>query len=280
MATAFVFPGQGSHTPDMRDQVAEWRPDLLALAEQVVGTDPFARAAGSTRYAQPAIFCASLAGLARLRAEGEQPDLFAGHSLGEIGALVAAGAMSELDGLRVVARRGDAMAAAGERRGRAGSMLAVLGGDREAIEAEAARCVVSVANDNAPGQIVLSGARSNLTMASDRLEALGAKTRMLDVAGAFHSPFMADASGPFKEALCGAGIRSPELPVWSCSEVRPFTDPADVRELLAGALVRPVRWRETVEAMHAHGVDRFVEVGPGRVLSGLVKRTLRAVAHA
>lgn len=275
MATAFLFPGQGSQTPDMRDQVREWRPDLLELA----GDEPFLRAGESTRYAQVAIFCASLAGLARLRAAGETPDAFAGHSLGELAALTAAGAMGERDALRLVQVRGAAMADAGEGRGRRGGMLAVLGGDLDTVEREAASCGVSLANDNSPGQVVLSGTRAGLTMVSDRLRDAGARTLMLNVAGAFHSPFMAGAAGPFGEALATTAIRTPEHPVWSCSEVRPFGDAADVRALLAGALTRPVRWRETVEAMHAGGVERFAETGPGSVLAKLVKRTLSAAVR-
>ena len=279
MAIAFVFPGQGSHTPDMRAQVAESRPELLSLAERVVGVDPFAHAAESTRYAQPAIYCASLAALHAT--EEPEPDAVAGHSMGEIAALVVAGALSEEDGLWLIARRGAAMAAAGEQRGSRGSMLAVLGGELQAISDVAESCTVTVANDNCPGQVVLSGTRSALVMVADRLEATGVRTAMLNVAGAFHSPFMAPAVGPFAEALAQVDFRSPRLPVWSSSHVRPFGDARDIRDGLAAALVQPVRWRETVLAMHADGIDRFVETGPGRVLTGLNKRTLRAVAsHA
>lgn len=278
MATAFVFPGQGSQAQDMGLTVAEWRPDLLAAVTEMVGADPFAHVQASTRFAQPAIFCASLAGLERLKAAGHDADAAAGHSLGEITALVAGGAIDSLDGLRLVARRGAAMADAG-RRG-TGGMLAVLGGELEAIEREAARCAVSVANDNSPGQVVLSGSRSALTIAAERLQARGARTLMLDVAGAFHSPFMASAVGPFGEALAGTDIRRPQIPVWSCGAARPFGDAADVRAQLAAALVGPVRWRETVIAMRANGIERFVEAGPGTVLTGLVRRTLKAMAHA
>lgn len=277
MVSAFVFPGQGSHTADMRDCVAEHRPELLDQVTELLGCDPFPRAGESTRFAQPAIYCASLAYLDAL---DETPDVTAGHSLGEIAALVAGGALRTEDGLRLVVSRGEAMAATGERRGRAGSMLVVLGGDPEVVEQEAARCTVSVANDNAPGQLVLSGSRGSLVIVSDRLQTLGARTMLLDVAGAFHSPFMAGAVGPFREALQLTPITTPAIPVWSCSEVRPFGDADDIRAHLAEAIVRPVRWRQTVEAMHAAGVDRFVEPGPGKVLTRLVKRTLQAGAHA
>ena len=278
MATALIFPGQGSQTPDMRASVAERRPELLALACELLGCDPFDRVGESTRFAQPAIYCASLAGLDALDAS---PDALAGHSLGEVAALVAGGALDALAGLQLVVARGEAMAAAGERRGRTGSMLAVLGGDLATIEREAGRCMVSVANDNAPGQVVLSGSRGSLAMVADRLAATGARAMPLDVAGAFHSPFMAEAVGPFGEALAAAVIRAPQTEVWSCSQVRPFGDAADIRDQLAAALVAPVRWRETVEAMHAAGVETFLETGPGTVLTRLVRRTLRTAAvHA
>jgi malonyl CoA-acyl carrier protein transacylase len=280
MATAFVFPGQGSQTVDMRERVAEWRPELLDIVESRVGCDPFPRVGESTRFAQPAIYCASMAGLARLSSTGEAPEALAGHSLGEIAALVAGGALDAEEGLRLVVSRGEAMAAAGERRGRAGSMLVVLGGDLAEIEREAVGCLVSVANDNAPGQVVLSGSRGGLVMVSDRLRAAGARTMMLDVAGAFHSPFMADAVGPFSEVLAGIDFERPDVPVWSCSTVRQFGDAADIRAQLAAALVRPVRWRQTVEAMHGAGIDRYLEPGPGQVLTRLVRRTLRDVEVA
>jgi malonyl CoA-acyl carrier protein transacylase len=274
MPTAIVFPGQASQTPDMRDQVRAVRPDLIDLAAEIVGVDPFPRVGESTRYAQPAIFAAALAGLGRIE---EAADAYAGHSLGELAALVAGGALTEADGLRLVACRGDEMAAAGERRGSTGTMLAVLGADPDLVAREAERVIVTVANDNAPGQVILSGTRSGLLMASDRLRAEGARTIMLDVAGAFHSPFMQDAVGPFAEALAATAIAPLHTPVWSTIAVRPFEGADDIRALLADGLVRRVRWRETVEAMAAEGIDRFVETGPGRVLTGLVKRTL---AHA
>lgn len=272
MGTAFVFPGQGSHTSDMRERVLAARPDLHALATEVAGCDPFERVADSTRYAQPAILCASLAGLAGL---DERPDAMAGHSMGELAALVAAGAIEEADGVRLAFARGDAMAAAGEPPRRTGTMMAVLGGDLETIDRIARQCTVVVANDNAPGQVVLSGARGALAVVSDRLRAHGMRTLRLDVAGAFHSPFMAPAVGPFAEALAAVDIRSPGVPVWSCSQARPYRDAADVRDALAAALVRRVRWRETVTAMRASGITRFVEPGPGRVLTGLIRRTVR-----
>ena len=160
-STALLFPGQGSQTADMRDEVAAARPELLALAVDVVGDDPFARVDDGTRYAQPAIYCASVVGFERLREAGATAGAvaYAGHSLGEVAALVAAGALSAEDGLRLVATRGRLMQESGERAGD-GSMLALIGkGAADHAAAIAAAAGLTVANDNAPNQVVLSGAK-------------------------------------------------------------------------------------------------------------------------
>ncbi|HTP22635.1 MAG TPA: ACP S-malonyltransferase [Solirubrobacteraceae bacterium] len=275
--TAILFPGQGSQTPDMRETVSEARPDLLSLADEIVGEDAFARAEEGTRFAQPAIFCASLAGWEGLgRPDGE---MMAGHSLGELAALVAAGCLSERDGLELVALRGRLMQESGERAGD-GGMLALLGAgaaDRATELADAH--ALAVANDNSPQQVVLSGDRSAFADASAAAKELGLRAMELPVTGAFHSPMMAEAVPEFEAALSRVEISSPRVTVLSAVTAAPFED---VRAQLAQALTVPVRWRETLLAMHDRGGDRFVEVGPGRVLTGLVKRTLRDVelAHA
>jgi malonyl CoA-acyl carrier protein transacylase len=271
--TAILFPGQGSQTPDMRDTVADVRPDLLSLAAQIVGEDPFARAEEGTRYAQPAIFCASLAGWEALgRPEGE---LMAGHSLGELAALVAAGYLGERDGLELVALRGKLMQASGEAAGD-GGMLALLGRGATEQAAEIADAHgLAVANDNSPQQVVLSGDRSAFDGASAAARELGLKAIELPVTGAFHSPMMADAVPEFEAALARIEVAEPEgVTVLSAVTAAPFDD---VRKQLAQALTMPVRWRETLLALRDLGAERFVEVGPGRVLTGLVKRTLRDV---
>jgi [acyl-carrier-protein] S-malonyltransferase len=275
MRTAFLFPGQGSQTPDMRDLVAEVRPDLLDLVQDIVGEDPFERVADGTNFAQPAIFCASLAGLRLLE---ETPDAVAGHSLGELAALVAAGALDEADGLRLVALRGQLMQHAGEASG-TGGMLAVLCGEVDAA-ALAARHDVAVANDNAPGQVVLSGDTDALARAGQEARASGAKALALGVAGAFHSPYMQPAVTDFERAVARVDFREPMVPVYSCVTAAPVDDP---RRRLVEGLTSPVRWRETLVALHADGVERFVETGPGKVLTKLVRRTLKgveAIAHA
>jgi [acyl-carrier-protein] S-malonyltransferase len=270
-ATAFLFPGQGSQTAEMRDEVAARRPDLLALAREVLGEDPFARVEDGTRYAQPAIYCASLVGWERLREAGVEAVAHAGHSLGEVAALVAAGALSAEDGLRLVATRGRLMQESGERSGD-GSMLALLGsGAAERAHEVAEPAGLTVANDNAPNQVVLSGAVAAFGQAEELARGAGLRAVRLPVTGAFHSPFMAEALPDFQAALDAVALREPDLTVVSSITTEPFDD---VRARLADALTRPVRWRETLLALHARGIERFVEAGPGKVLTGLVKRTV------
>jgi [acyl-carrier-protein] S-malonyltransferase len=270
--TAILFPGQGSQTPDMRDLVASVRPQLLQMAVEAVGEDPFPRADEGTNFAQPAIFCASLAGWEALgRPAGE---LMAGHSLGELAALVAAGAIPERDGLELVALRGRLMNEAGRTAGR-GGMIAVLGAGASDYADEIADAHdLTVANDNSPQQVVISGARDRLPEAVTHAKELGLRAMELDVTGAFHSPMMASAVPEFERALAETTFATPTTTVISAVTAQPFTDP---RRELADALTMPVRWRETLETMYELGAERFVDVGPGRVLSGLAKRTLSGV---
>ena len=263
-APVVLFPGQGSQTPEMRDLVARRAPELLERCIALVGEDPFPRAGESTRFAQPAIFCASLAGWDALELS---PAAAAGHSLGELAALAAAGVLDREDALRLVVLRGELMAEADD----VGSMLALVGATPEDAEAVAAEAGVTVANDNAPGQVVLSGPREALARAEEAARERGRRALPLDVAGAFHSPSMEPAVAPFREALDGTEIHEGAFPVFSCASTKPFED---VRAELAAALTRPVRWRETVIALHEAGGRRFVEVGPGKVLARLGKRIL------
>jgi [acyl-carrier-protein] S-malonyltransferase len=277
--TAILFPGQGSQAPGMRDAVACVRPDLLALAVDVVGEDPFARAEEGTNFAQPAIFCASLAGWAALergatRAQRVVGDWMAGHSLGELAALVAAGCLGERDGLELVTLRGRLMQRAGEQAGD-GGMLALLGAGAAEHATELADAHgLAVANDNSPQQIVLSGARAKLPAAAQAAEEMGLRAMELPVTGAFHSPMMAAAVPEFAAALEQVELRPPRVPVLSAVTAQPFDD---IPRRLADGLTMPVRWRETMLELHRLGAERFVEVGPGRVLTGLAKRTLRDV---
>jgi [acyl-carrier-protein] S-malonyltransferase len=271
-ATAILFPGQGSQTDGMRDDVESTRPELLDMAIAAVGEDPFPRAGDGTNFAQPAIFCASLAGWHRLGSP--RGDFMAGHSLGELAALVAAGALSESDGLELVTLRGRLMHEAGQAAGD-GGMLVVGGPDAAERAPEVAQAHdLVVANDNSPQQVVLSGARSQLPAAVQTAKDMGLRAKVLEVTGAFHSPMMAAAVPEFVAALDATAFAAPRVRVISAVTAREFEDP---RQELADALTSPVRWRETMLALHERGAGRFVEVGPGRVLTGLAKRTLENV---
>jgi [acyl-carrier-protein] S-malonyltransferase len=257
----------------MRALVAAVRPDLLDAAIELIGEDPFPRVDESTRFAQPAILCASFAGWTRLR-DHVHPVALAGHALGEFSALAAAGALSDHDALRLVVIRGDHMAASGEASG-GGTMLALLGASPAQSEALAARHGVSVANDNAPGQVVLSGSPEALDAARKDATTAGLRALPLGVAGAFHSPQMQGAVDPFRLALTEIVFDTPQIPVISCATAKPFADPAAE---LAEALISPVRWRDTMTTLDGLGVQAYVDVGPGRVLSKLVPRCIRGAS--
>jgi malonyl CoA-acyl carrier protein transacylase len=264
---AFLFPGQGSHTPGMRDFVAGRDAELAQRVTDLVGEDPFSRVAESTRFAQPAIFCASLVAW---EAIGQPAAAAAGHSLGEFAALTAAGVLDRDDALELVVTRGRLMADADPD----GSMLAVIGGTIEDAEAIAAAAGITVANDNAPGQVVLSGPRDGLARAEEVARDRGTRTLAVDVAGAFHSASMEPAVEPFRAALDEVELGEAAFTVFSGASASPFTD---VRDELATALIRPVRWRETVLALHDAGATRFVEPGPGKLLARMGKRILPGV---
>jgi [acyl-carrier-protein] S-malonyltransferase len=240
---------------------------LLELCVELVGEDPFPRVGESTRFAQPAIFCASIAGWTELR-EHVRPLAFAGHSLGELSALVAAGALDPQTGLELAVLRGRLMADAGD--GEEG-MLALLGAEDDYPATLAAQHGVVIANDNAPGQVVLAGANGPLREALAQAREDGVRAILLDVAGAFHSASMAPAVEPFRDALERAQIGEPLVPVISGVTAAPFTD---VRAELAAAIVNPVRWREVMLALGALGAERFIDFGPGEVLAKLVRRNL------
>lgn len=252
----------------MRENVAAQRPDLLELVLELVGDDPFERASEGTRFAQPALVCASLAGWER--AGRPAAIAFAGHSLGELSALSAAGALSAEDGVRLAVRRGALMQEAAET-GPPGGMVALLGQDALAHAHDAG---LVVANDNAPGQIVVSGPEQLLAQAEALAAETGLRAIRLGVREAFHSPAMEPAVNAFSEELAQVQFSATEVPVFSSASARPFEDPAAE---LAAALTNPVRWRETMIALSGLGAERFLEAGPGKVLTKMARRTLDGV---
>ena len=245
---------------------AEQRPDLLAQAREELGADPFEQIGEGTHFAQPALF---IAGLAHWKAAGEPgAGFYAGHSLGELPALVAAGALDAAAGLRLAVVRGRLMEEASAVR--PGGMVAALGGTDEVVRKVADQFGLTLANDNAPGQMVLSGDSEKVGEARKALRAEGAKAIRLPVAGAFHSPLMEPAIAGYRDALAATEF-TPVEGAFSCIAAAPFDD---VRADLLAALTEPVRWRETLAAMQAAGAAAFVETGPGDILTGLSRRTL------
>ena len=269
--SALLCPGQGSHSEGMHEPFEDH--PLLTRGIELLGFDPFASLAEGTRTQQPALFLCSIAEWVSRDHHETAPLGAAGHSLGEYAALTAAGAIDFEDGVRLVRARAEAMADAAARE--PGGMVALLGGERDDVDELAADLGLSLANDNAPGQIVLSGRMRAVDAAVRRAGDIGCRARKLDVAGAFHSPLMAPAADALREALDATPIQEPAFPVLSNVSTRPFED---IRAELAENLLKPVRWREILLELQAMGATDYIECGPGSVLRGLVKRTLRAAA--
>lgn len=285
---AFLFPGQGSQAPGMAADLYEIPAAraLLDEANDVLGfslTDLMfgddADALKPTEITQPALYAHSLAAAAVLAERSVAPDLAAGHSLGEWSALAAVGAMSFAEGLRAVRRRGELMAQAGDVR--PGAMSAVLGLDAAALEAACIEATaagegeVVPANYNDPGQIVISGDAPAVERAGALASEAGARRVVpLPVSGAFHSPLMAFARDGLAETLEALELHVPSCPVVLNVTAEPTADPDEIRLRLLDQLTAPVRWAQSLERMQAEGAARFVEVGTGKVLSGLVRRTL------
>jgi malonyl CoA-acyl carrier protein transacylase len=269
--TAIIFPGHGVRTAGLRAIVEAHDRELLRQVETLVDPNVFARAAESTRFAQPAIFCVDLVLWRQARSSGDcgDPLAYSGHSLGELPALVAAGSLDQDAGLWLAAERGRLTAEVG--RETDGAMLALLGFDTEEATELAAEHGVHLSNDNCPGQVVLSGSRKDLEVVLRACEAAKRRALMLDVGCAFHSPLMGAAVAPFEAVLSQVRFEAPEQPVFSGIAAEPFSD---VPAQLAAALTQPVRWSETVTALGRFGAEEFVECGPERVLTKLVNRTL------
>ncbi|MDQ5874969.1 MAG: ACP S-malonyltransferase [Actinomycetota bacterium] len=276
---AGLFPGQGIPAKTVLESLPKSHA-LVASASELLGYDLFKRvevaarrkgASLPTAVAQPAIF---VAGMISFSYDSAGWDFFCGHSLGEYTALTAAGAFSFEDALAIVHIRAEGM----ERAGRVapGSMAAVLGLDLEQVSDIAQRTGVVIANDNSPGQVVLAGPEPALASAATEVRAAGARSVLLDVSGAFHTPAMAPASPALAQALQAAEIRTPEIPVVSNVLARPYSDPTEVKELLVAQLTRPVRFRESIEWLVEQDVEDFTDFGPGRIVAGLAQKTRRA----
>lgn len=264
--TVILFPGQGSQVPGMGELVSEVAPELFELAVEVVGEDPFARADEATCFAQPAIYATSVA--AWIAAGRPVAELLAGHSLGELSALAVGGAFTLEDGLRIAAERGRLMDEAARSQG--GGMLAVIG-ERAQARALADEFDLLVANENAPEQVVLSGASDAISEAEAAAPQRELRAVELKVRGAFHSSAMEPARQPFAEFLETIEVAEPERTVIGCASAEPISDP---RATLVAGLVRPVLWDSVLIELRDRGAARYLDAGPGRVMSGLLKRTL------
>ena len=275
---AFVFSGQGAQYGGMGRELYEESPAARAVFEMADTIRPgtseqcfngSAEELSITENTQPCLFCVDLAAAAALKEAGIKPELLAGFSLGELAALAFSGALSYEDSFRLVCRRAEYMHHATITSPAA--MAAVLKLDDETVIALCAEFEnVYPVNFNSPGQVVISGEAGTLDAFKARVVEAGGKAMMLKVSGGFHSPFMGSAHEAFKKELEGFEIKKPEIPVYANVTALPYA--GDYKHLLAEQIVSPVKWRTTVENMIDDGADTFVEAGPGKVLSGLVKR--------
>ncbi len=284
---AYVFPGQGAQFVGMGKDLYDNNPEakeLFEKANEILGfriTDMMFEGTEDdlkqTKVTQPAIFLHSVL-LAKSLGDEFKPDMVAGHSLGEFSALVAAGALSFEEGLKLVSKRAHAMQKACELR--PSTMAAVLALPDDKVEALCAEIddIVAPANYNCPGQVVISGTMEGIDAACEKMLAAGAKRAMkLKVGGAFHSPLMQPAQEELAEAIAEAEFSTPVCPVYQNVDGKPHTDPEEIKANLIKQLTAPVRWTYDVEAMIADGADEFIELGPGAVLQGLVKKINRGV---
>ncbi len=282
---AYVFPGQGSQFPGMGKDIFDANDlakSLFHQADEILGfTISDLMFNGSpedlkqTKVTQPAVFLHSVI-LAKVLGEGFKPDMVAGHSLGEISALVAADAMTFEDGLKLVSARAQAMQHACEIN--PSTMAAVLGLEDRIVEATCEKVddIVVAANYNCPGQLVISGTMSGVESACEMLKEEGAKRAlMLPVGGAFHSPLMEPAKLELQKAIDNVEMKTPRCPVYQNVNGKAVTDPAIIKEQLIAQLTAPVKWTQIMENMIADGASEFIEVGPGKVLQGLVKKVDR-----
>jgi [acyl-carrier-protein] S-malonyltransferase len=286
MGIAWVFPGQGSQKVGMATGVLDLpgARERLTAASDLLGRDLAAICAGEasgdlsdlndTRNTQPALFVIESLLVDGLKSQGRSADLVAGHSLGELAALYAAGVFNVQTGLRLMKIRSELMAAAG-----GGAMTAVMGFDRgELDQLVSATEGVVIANDNSSAQVVISGTPEAVAAVSGQLKCKRAIP--LAVSGAFHSPFMQQAADAFAAELDAVPFADAIIPVLSNTDPRPETSGAALKARLRSQMITGVRWRETMERFSADGINTSVEIGPGNVLSGLIKRSCEGITTA
>jgi [acyl-carrier-protein] S-malonyltransferase len=283
---AYIFPGQGSQFPGMGQELSshEGANKLYQQANNLLGfsiTDTMFSGTKEeltkTSVTQPAIFLHSV--VLALTNPNFAPDVVAGHSLGEFSALVASGALSFEDGLLLVAKRADAMQRACE--SQPGTMAAVLGLEDAVVEdiCHAIDDIVVPANYNCPGQLVISGTRSGVEKACEKLTEVGARRALiLPVGGAFHSPLMEPAQEELATAINQVDFQEPNCTIVQNVDAEPHTKVAEIKQNLISQLTAPVRWTQSVRKMIGIGTEKFIEIGPGRVLQGLVKKINGEVA--
>jgi [acyl-carrier-protein] S-malonyltransferase len=287
---AYVFPGQGAQFVGMGKDLyenSELAKELFEKANEILGfritdlmfdgTDEDLR---QTKVTQPAIFLHSVI-LAKTLGEDFKPEMVAGHSLGEFSALVANGTLSFEDGLKLVSQRAMAMQKACEVE--PSTMAAIIGLDDETVEKVCAEIdeVVVPANFNCPGQLVISGSMKGIEVACEKLKEAGAKRALpLKVGGAFHSPLMEPARVELEEAIENTNFSTPTCAVYQNVNAKPVTDPAEIKKNLVAQLTAPVRFTQTMVNMIADGASSFTEVGPGKVIQGLVKKVDRKMETA
>ena len=287
MKKAYVFPGQGAQYSGMGKDLYESNLKARTLfdkADEILGfkiseimfggTDEELK---QTRVTQPAIFLHSVA-LAIALGEEFQPDMVAGHSLGELSALTAAGALSFEDGLRLVSARAEAMQKACEIKPSTMAAVIALADDKVEEVCAGIDGVVVAANFNCPGQVVISGEVESVQAACVALKEAGAKRALpLNVSGAFHSPMMEPARAELQKAIEATEFYTPRCAVYQNVDALPHTDPVEIKQNLIAQLTSPVRWTQSVERMCADGATTFEELGPGQVLQGLIKKINKEV---